>query len=250
MPKLIVSIGGVVRRSNSPRIAPPLVVDLTMTWSLTTLPSAEHAVARWARWSPSRIWAFNGAPMSTADRSRVRCRGLRTASRSASTKRFWTVKRARRPEPVSFHSDSATAIGLSHPWASMRSACAEQLVGERVRVLSGLAAGRELPLTKVITIGKPGICVASITRVTWVRPTWKGNRWPGSMASPSMGPITLVDIIRWSWAEFGYPRALNRRMPDRSGHPPRRPNGHAARLPDGMPESWLGRFQQHRRRML
>lgn len=35
----------------------------------------------------------------------------------------------------------------------------------RVRVLSGRAAGREMPLTKIVTtVGKPGICVASITR--------------------------------------------------------------------------------------
>ena len=37
--------------------------------------------------------------------------------------------------------------------------------GPRVRVLNGSAAGRELPLTKVVTtIGKPGLSVASITR--------------------------------------------------------------------------------------
>ncbi len=34
-----------------------------------------------------------------------------------------------------------------------------------IRVLSGAAAGRELPLTKVVTtIGKPGVAVAAITR--------------------------------------------------------------------------------------
>ncbi len=34
-----------------------------------------------------------------------------------------------------------------------------------IRVLSGPAAGRELPLTKVVTtVGKPGVAVASITR--------------------------------------------------------------------------------------
>jgi len=40
-----------------------------------------------------------------------------------------------------------------------------QLGGPRVRVLSGSAAGREMPLTKVVTtIGKPGLSVASIVR--------------------------------------------------------------------------------------
>ncbi|MFD1711431.1 FHA domain-containing protein [Ottowia sp. GY511] len=39
--------------------------------------------------------------------------------------------------------------------------------GPRVKVLSGSAAGREMELTKVVTtIGKPGVCVASITRRT------------------------------------------------------------------------------------
>ena len=37
--------------------------------------------------------------------------------------------------------------------------------GPRVKVLTGSAAGREMELTKVVTtIGKPGLCVASITR--------------------------------------------------------------------------------------
>ena len=40
-----------------------------------------------------------------------------------------------------------------------------EATGPRVRVLNGSAAGRELPLTKVVTtIGKPGLSVASITR--------------------------------------------------------------------------------------
>ena len=40
-----------------------------------------------------------------------------------------------------------------------------QARGPRVRVLSGSAVGREMELTKVVTtIGKPGLCVASITR--------------------------------------------------------------------------------------
>ena len=40
-----------------------------------------------------------------------------------------------------------------------------QVLGPRVRVLNGTAAGREMPLSKVVTtIGKPGLSVASITR--------------------------------------------------------------------------------------
>ena len=62
---------------------------------------------------------------------------------------------------------SGTAIGLSLPMGidAPPTPTTEQLVGPRVRVLSGMAVGRELPLTKIVTtIGKPGICVASITR--------------------------------------------------------------------------------------
>jgi hypothetical protein len=42
---------------------------------------------------------------------------------------------------------------------------AEQPLSAAIRVLSGAAAGREVPLTKVVTtIGKPGVAVAAITR--------------------------------------------------------------------------------------
>ena len=62
---------------------------------------------------------------------------------------------------------SGAAIGLSLPTGIgvPPTPTTEQLVCPRVRVLSGMAVGRELPLTKIVTtIGKPGICVASITR--------------------------------------------------------------------------------------
>lgn len=46
---------------------------------------------------------------------------------------------------------------------TLRSSSSELTGG--IRVLSGAAAGRELPLTKVVTtIGKPGVAVAAITR--------------------------------------------------------------------------------------
>jgi pSer/pThr/pTyr-binding forkhead associated (FHA) protein len=42
---------------------------------------------------------------------------------------------------------------------------AEQPLSAAIKVLSGAAAGREVPLTKVVTtIGKPGVAVAAITR--------------------------------------------------------------------------------------
>ena len=44
-------------------------------------------------------------------------------------------------------------------------AAAGEVVNGSLRVLSGTASGREVPLTKVVTtVGKPGVAVASITR--------------------------------------------------------------------------------------
>jgi len=103
------------------------------------------------------------------------------------------------PEPVGIHSDSATAIGLSLPMGidAPPAPSAEQLVGPRVRVLSGLAAGRELPLTKVVTtIGKPGICVASITRKShgFDLAQVEGQQMARvNGVTVDVGPITLVD---------------------------------------------------------
>jgi hypothetical protein len=49
--------------------------------------------------------------------------------------------------------------------AAPRSAEPQPAVAASIRVLSGAAAGREVPLTKVVTtVGKPGVAVAAITR--------------------------------------------------------------------------------------
>jgi hypothetical protein len=49
--------------------------------------------------------------------------------------------------------------------ADARSGTATNASSGTLKVLSGTAAGREVPLTKVVTtIGKPGVAVASITR--------------------------------------------------------------------------------------
>ena len=58
------------------------------------------------------------------------------------------------PSPVSVYPPSAHADmgGVSGPLAT-------------IKVLSGAASGREVPLTKVVTtVGKPGVAVAAITR--------------------------------------------------------------------------------------
>ena len=59
---------------------------------------------------------------------------------------------------------SLSGAGLSVPMG-VDVGFGPEATGPRVRVLNGSAAGRVLPLTKVVTtIGKPGVAVASITR--------------------------------------------------------------------------------------
>ena len=64
----------------------------------------------------------------------------------------------------------AGSAGISAPsaqGASAASASSSDLAGvvAAIKVLSGAAAGREVPLVKVVTtIGKPGVAVAAITR--------------------------------------------------------------------------------------
>jgi len=57
-----------------------------------------------------------------------------------------------------------TMIIRPRPAVAAMPAAAAELIGS-IKVLSGAAAGRELPLTKVVTtFGKPGVAVAAITR--------------------------------------------------------------------------------------
>ena len=56
---------------------------------------------------------------------------------------------------------SPSAFGAARPAAAPAASSAQA----SIKVLSGAAAGREVPLTKVVTtIGKPGVAVAAITR--------------------------------------------------------------------------------------
>jgi pSer/pThr/pTyr-binding forkhead associated (FHA) protein len=62
-----------------------------------------------------------------------------------------------RAAPVASAAPSSTAMGLMDSAAPVQSAA--------IKVLSGAAAGREVPLTKVVTtVGKPGVAVAAITK--------------------------------------------------------------------------------------
>lgn len=67
------------------------------------------------------------------------------------------------PVPLSVTPSGSVPMGMDS--SLMTGPSDHQARGPRVRVLSGSAVGREMELTKVVTtIGKPGLCVASITR--------------------------------------------------------------------------------------
>jgi hypothetical protein len=59
----------------------------------------------------------------------------------------------------------AAAAPVAAPAASAVAAGADAAANASIKVLSGAAAGREVPLVKVVTtIGKPGVAVAAITK--------------------------------------------------------------------------------------
>jgi hypothetical protein len=63
------------------------------------------------------------------------------------------------PMPKPAGVPAAAAAGAAKP------AGAEAAASASIKVLSGAAAGREVPLVKVVTtIGKPGVAVAAITK--------------------------------------------------------------------------------------
>ncbi len=79
-----------------------------------------------------------------------------------------------------------------------------------IKVLSGAAAGREVPLTKVVTtIGKPGVQVASITK----RPTGyaiahvEGTHRPsvnGAMLTGDSAPLKNGDVIELAGTQMQF----------------------------------------------
>jgi pSer/pThr/pTyr-binding forkhead associated (FHA) protein len=59
----------------------------------------------------------------------------------------------------------AGSTGMAAPAAAAPAATAAAASNAAIKVLSGAAAGREVPLVKVVTtIGKPGVAVAAITK--------------------------------------------------------------------------------------
>jgi pSer/pThr/pTyr-binding forkhead associated (FHA) protein len=67
--------------------------------------------------------------------------------------------------PAALSGAAAASVPAGMESGLDRAALGQVPQGPRIRVLSGAAAGREMALTKpVTTIGKPNLCVASITR--------------------------------------------------------------------------------------
>ena len=92
----------------------------------------------------------------------------------------------------------AGAAGLGAPAAAVAPPPAAAPVGNAaIKVLSGAAAGREVPLVKVVTtIGKPGVAVAAITKRPhgFVVAHVEGTSKPTLNGTPiGAEPVTLKD---------------------------------------------------------
>jgi len=69
------------------------------------------------------------------------------------------------PKAVGTPAGAPAAAGAAVAAAARPAGAAEAAAGASIKVLSGAAAGREVPLVKVVTtIGKPGVAVAAITK--------------------------------------------------------------------------------------
>ena len=163
MPKLIVSIDGVVvkevqltqdRATLGRRPYNDIVIDNLAV-------SGEHAVLHTAdgRVTLEDLGSTNGTYVNGKAIKKQVLLADDTIEVGKYRIKFLDGERSSAPASLSA-APSITGAGLSAPIGMDLGG-----VGPRVRVLNGSAAGREMPLTKVVTtIGKPGLSVASITR--------------------------------------------------------------------------------------
>ncbi|MFM7332113.1 MAG: FHA domain-containing protein [Brachymonas sp.] len=91
----------------------------------------------------------------------------------------------------------AAGLGAPAPVAAAAAPVAPVAANAAIKVLSGAAAGREVPLVKVVTtIGKPGVAVAAITKRPhgFVVAHVEGSNKPTLNGSPiGAEPVTLKD---------------------------------------------------------
>ncbi len=168
MPKLIVSIDGVVvkevqltkdRSTIGRRPYNDVVIDNLAV-------SGEHAVIQMA--SGSAILEDLGSTNGTyVNGKAVKSQALADDDVIEVGKyklKFLDREGLSTPGPLTGTPSAPMPMGMDSGLISAQEP-AQAARGPRVRVLSGSAVGREMELTKVVTtIGKPGLCVASITR--------------------------------------------------------------------------------------
>jgi pSer/pThr/pTyr-binding forkhead associated (FHA) protein len=91
----------------------------------------------------------------------------------------------------------AGSTGMTAPAPAAAQGGAPAAITAAIKVLSGAAAGREVPLVKVVTtIGKPGVAVAAITKRPhgFVVAHVEGSNKPTLNGSPiGAEPVTLKD---------------------------------------------------------
>jgi pSer/pThr/pTyr-binding forkhead associated (FHA) protein len=91
----------------------------------------------------------------------------------------------------------AGATGMAAPAPAAAQSAVPAAITAAIKVLSGAAAGREVPLVKVVTtIGKPGVAVAAITKRPhgFVVAHVEGSNKPTLNGSPiGAEPVTLKD---------------------------------------------------------
>ena len=167
MPKLIVSIDGVVvkevqltkdRSTIGRRPYNDVVIDNLAV-------SGEHAVIQMAGGAASLedLGSTNGTYVNGKSVKRHTLADDDVIEVGKYKLKFLDRDGLSTPTPLSTPSPDSLPMGLdSGLMANLHDHAAR---GPRVRVMSGAAVRREMELTKVVTtIGKPGLCVASITR--------------------------------------------------------------------------------------
>jgi hypothetical protein len=167
MPKLIVSIDGVVvkevqltkdRSTIGRRPYNDVVVDNLAV-------SGEHAVIQMSAGSAllEDLGSTNGTYVNGKSVKRQVLADEDVIEVGKYKLRFLDREGLSTPATLSGAASGSMPIGID---SGLMAALSERPArGPRVRVMSGSATGREMELTKVVTtIGKPGLCVASITR--------------------------------------------------------------------------------------
>ena len=169
MPKLIVSIDGVVvkevqltkdRSTIGRRPYNDVVIDNLAV-------SGEHAVIQMTGGSASLedLGSTNGTYVNGKSVKQHQLADEDVIEVGKYKLKFLDREGLTAPGPLTGAGPVSGSMPMGMESGLMSASQEEPARGPRVKVLTGSAAGREMELTKVVTtIGKPGLCVASITR--------------------------------------------------------------------------------------